>query len=404
LLQGPLGPFFKDLGQELREQYGVPVYQIVLNGGDQLFAQGPSCIPYTGTVDAWPRFFTRFIREHNISTVLAYGDCRIYHAEAKRVSLLEDGVRYFAFEEGYLRPNYITLEEGGVNGHSPVRHQAVEAYRPVHVAKDEQVIGGNFFRRMCFALAYDFVSTISLSTSYRHYQHHRPLTPVATAFYWSRGFLRKLLYKITEPSSKQIVNKRDFFLVPLQVHYDAQIKFHSHYESMEDFITEAMASFAGSGCRDNIVFKHHPMDRGHVNYRRFIQKLALRLGISDRVMYIHDQHLPTLLKACKGVVTINSTTALQAFYHRAPVKTMGAAFFDMPGLTFQGKLKDFWNNPSGLDNDFSDRFRAYLLDHGQINGSFYCHSEMTINNVIHYLNAQQAIRLEINAQCDGVSL
>jgi capsule polysaccharide modification protein KpsS len=29
------------------------------------------------------------------------------------------GIRFLAFEEGYLRPHFITLEEGGVNAFSP---------------------------------------------------------------------------------------------------------------------------------------------------------------------------------------------------------------------------------------------------------------------------------------------
>jgi capsular polysaccharide export protein len=402
LLQGPIGPFFKDLAQVLRQQYSVPVYRIVFNGGDLFFGESENTYSYKGTVEDWPTFFTDFIRDKKITSVLAYGDCRIYHSEAKRLSALEDGVRYFAFEEGYLRPNYITLEEGGVNGHSPVNRDAVEVYQPIHSPKGEEVIGGNFLNRMLFALAYDLLATFSTRKSFFHYQHHRPLTPFLTALYWNRGFLRKLLYRVAEPSCKKIARKGDFYLVPLQVHYDAQIEFHSQYEKMEDFIVDVLRSFKESDCKENLFFKHHPMDRGHVNYRQFILNTARNLGLEKQVYYIHDQHLPTLLKACRGVVTINSTTALQAFYHRAPVKAVGAAFFDMPGLTYQGDLHSFWLNPSGLDGDFSDRFKAYLLDHGQINGSFYSKLDLTIGNVIDYLAKQKAISLEVDPKRDGV--
>ena len=35
-------------------------------------------------------------------------------------------MRVFAFEEGYIRPNFITLEEDGVNGHSGLMSKSFE--------------------------------------------------------------------------------------------------------------------------------------------------------------------------------------------------------------------------------------------------------------------------------------
>jgi len=402
LLQGPLGPFFKRLEDQLRQECSEPVHRIVFNSGDVMQSNKATSILYDGKSEDWGSFFTRYIREHNITTVLAYGDCRYYHFEAKRICLIEQGVRYFAFEEGYLRPNYITLEEGGVNGHSPVNHASVVSYQAVHSPKDEIAVGGNFLRRAIYAVTYDWCAYWGLNLKTPFYKHHRPLTPFMTAFYWCRAFVRKYAYKLSEPNCLQLIENGQFFLVPLQVHNDAQIEFHSQYEKMEDFIVDVLRSFKESDCKENLIFKHHPMDRGHVNYRQFILNTARNLGLEKQVYYVHDQHLPTLLKACRGVVTINSTTALQAFYHRAPVKAVGAAFFDMPGLTYQGDLHSFWLNPSGLDGDFSDRFKAYLLDHGQINGSFYSKLDLTIGNVIDYLAKQKAISLEVDPKRDGV--
>jgi len=402
LLQGPLGPFNKHLTNALKAQ-GVAVYSIQFNGGDAFFSSPYGAVQYTGTLKNWPNFFTKFVRSNRIKTVLAYGDCRAYHREAKRICLLEDDVRYFAFEEGYLRPNYITLEEGGVNGYSPIKRSLVEPYAPVHSPREEVEMGGNMLRRACYAMSYDAIATLS-KIWFRHYQHHRPLTPIRTGLAWVRAYLRKQLYKFTQPDAATLVRRAPFFLVPLQVHNDAQIEFHSEFDGMEAFIEHVMSSFAASGCDAHLVFKHHPMDRGFTHYGALIKRLARGYNIESKVQYIHDQHLPTLLKHCKGVVTINSTTALQAFYHRAPVKALGDAFFDMEGLTYQGKLDTFWLEPSGLDDDFSDQFKAYLLEHGQINGSFYCHSEFTVQNVIEYLCRVNALPLKINPQGDGVCL
>lgn len=387
LLQGPLGPFFKNLSNELTKQH-IDVHRIVLNGGDQFYA-GENNIAYKDGLHGWPSFLIRFLRENNIATVITFGDCRSYHFDAKRVCLTQN-IRYFALEEGYLRPNYITVEEGGVNGYSPITHQAIEAYKPIHSPEYESVIPGNFLRRIIYSVIY-YNTGLLKRFVFENYEHHRSFSPLFEAFFWIRSFFRKWIYKLCEPSSNKIFKVKSGFLVPLQVFNDAQIEFHSNYNIIEDFIIEVMTSFSGSKSNHCLVFKHHPMDRGHVNYKKIIRTKAAELNIQDRVNYIHDQHLPTLLKSCKGVVTINSTTALQAFYHGAPVKVMGEALFDIKGLTHQGDISSFWQSPEEPDGIFSDQFKAYLLDHGQINGSFYCQYSMTIRNLIAYLKKLKAI-------------
>ena len=45
----------------------------------------------------------------------------------------------------------------------------------------------------------------------------------------------------------------------------------------------------------------------------------------------------------------------------------------MPGLTFSGSLKDFWSEAQSLEvnRELFRRFRSYLIEHTQLNGSFY---------------------------------
>jgi capsular polysaccharide export protein len=384
LLQGPLGPFFDHLARSFTG-VGLPVHKIHFNGGDESYYYQNNAISYTGRPEQWPVFLARFIRDHNIQLVMAYGDCRFYHHEAKRICI-NNHVRYSELEEGYYRPNYITLEMGGVNGHSPITQAGVKAYQPMHTVFDEVIMPGNIRKRIRYVIKY-YCSRVLKKLKFFHYLHHRTYSSAMDALLWTRAYWRKQLYQWLEPNVKNVIKRGEFFLVPLQVHNDAQIAFHSQYDSNEDFIQEVMESFSQGHRTEGLVFKHHPMDRGHVNYKCYINRLARELGISQQVKYIHDQHLPSLLKACKGVVTINSTTALQAFYHEAPVKVMGDAFFDMPGLTNQKTLAEFWNNPEKSDPEFSDRFRAYLLDHGQINGSFYCQFRFTCDNIVEYMQS-----------------
>lgn len=386
LLQGPLGSFFNRLQTEL-ESEGYAVQRFVFNGGDELYGRSASI--FNGELSDWRMYFLNSVRENNIKLVIAYGDCRALHVEAKIICQSE-GIQYFALEEGYLRPNYITIEDGGVNGHSPITRNGVLEYIPIHSPENEVVIPGNFLRRFFYATLYYNMAFLR-RFRFSHYQHHRSFNPVYEAACWVRGGLRKYWYKFTEAKTESLIQRGDFFLVPLQVHNDAQIQFHSTYDKIEDFIFDVLESFSKEEVSSRLILKHHPMDRGHVNYLDLIAKKTLELKLADRVDYIHDQHLPTLLKHCKGVVTINSTTALQAFYHRAPVKVMGDAFFNMEGLTHQDNLSSFWHEPIKPDAIFSDQFKAYLLDHGQINGSFYCQYSMTIRNLIAYLKKLKAI-------------
>jgi len=53
-----------------------------------------------------------------------------------------------------------------------------------------------------------------------------------------------------------------------------------------------------------------------------------------------------LLSNAAGIVTINSTVGTTGLYNRVPVKVLGNAVFDIPGLTSQQPLDAFWQDPS----------------------------------------------------------
>lgn len=174
---------------------------------------------------------------------------------------------------------------------------------------------------------------------------------------------------------EKLIQQKNFYLVSLQVHNDSQITHHSHYKNVEAFIEEVLISFAHFAPKNTtIVFKHHPLDRGHRDYTYFITKLANKLDVSQRVFYGCDMHLPSLIRASLGMITINSTTGLQSVYHKKPTKTMGKALYDIKGITDQKPLDEFWQNPTPPDYEFYLQFREYLIQQTQLNGSFYGHS------------------------------
>jgi capsular polysaccharide export protein len=131
-------------------------------------------------------------------------------------------------------------------------------------------------------------------------------------------------------------------------------------------------SFAAHADPDDLlVFKHHPLDRAYSDYSESIARAAERAGVASRVRYVHDLHLPSLLRAAKGTVVLNSTTGCASLHHGTPVKVLGEAVYDVEGLTYQGPLATFWSNPAVPDPTKYREFRSGLIAVSQLNGCFY---------------------------------
>lgn len=403
LLQGPMGPFFKRLMTSLQHQ-GADVYKINFNGGDEWYCSGKNVYRFSGSSEQWPDFLAQFITEHAISSVLVYGDCRLYHRLAKGVCE-QQGVNFYAFEEGYIRPNHITFEKNGVNGYSNIAKDGLASWENTDIEPEER-IGGHLSNRIRYCSMYYNVAFFRRK-HFPQYTHHRSFSPVFEARSWLRASRRYYWYKLTEFNVQKTLVKQysgRYFLVPLQVYNDAQIRFHSPYDSIEAFMDTLMSSFATHADQNDIlVFKHHPMDRGHTQYADAIRKMSRRYGLKNRVMYCHDQHLPTLLDHAKGVLTINSTTALSAFYHKASVKVLGEAFYDIAGLCSQQSLDEFWRAPAEIDYALFLRLRNFLSHHGQVNGSYYKAIDFSVGNIVAEMTRNGALPPVIEGKAVSVN-
>jgi len=375
LLQGPLGPFFKRLAADLAEA-GAEVHKVNFNGGDWLFSPGARSTPFRGKPEAWPAFFESLLDRLKIDIVLLFGDCRRYHRQASAIAAMR-GLDIGVFEEGYLRPDWITLELSGVNGHSTIpRNPDFYWSLPQRPACEPEQRVENAFRMAALWATLYYVAASVLRPFFPHYRHHRPLT-LLEALPWIRAGWRKLYFAIRE---RGVLNRlvedqsKQYFLVPLQVHNDSQVCVHSPYAEVSEFIDEVVASFAAHApAKLTLVIKHHPRDRGYHDYSARIRKLQQRFGLGKRLVYVHDLHLPTLLDHAFGAVVINSTVGLSALHRGVPTKTTGNAFYDMDGLTYQGSLDAFWSKAwaASPNRALFGRFRDYLQRCLLINGSYY---------------------------------
>lgn len=372
LLQGPVGPFFKRFGEDLRRR-GARVTKVNFNAGDALFYRGPDVIKYDGRVAQWPTRFREIVAERQVDAIFVFGDQRAIHAPVIAIAK-QLGIAVWAFEEGYLRPDYVTLEPGGVNGNSSMPKEAA-AYRDAALPEPAEplAIGATFGRHAMWTMMHSVALTFGF-WRYPRYVHHRNSGTFYNAFCWTRGALRKLKYKVTERGLlDDVVAHHDgkYFVLPLQVHCDSQLT-HSSYPSIEALIEEVVRTFAASAPADHLlVVKHHPHDTPYRDYTKALRAIGAKYGVGERLRYCHDLHLPTLLKHARGVVTMNSTVGISALHHRAPVKVLGRAVYDVHGLTSPQTLAEFFVDPAPVDYELYERFVAYLRAHNQINGSFY---------------------------------
>ena len=373
-LQGPMGDFFKQLEQRFLAA-GAQIYRIGFNVGDYFFSLKERYTPYRGTIEAWPAFVSSYMVDNQIDMIFLFGDCRYYQSTAIYAAKNLD-IEVFVFEEGYIRPDYITMERYGVNDYSrlpkdPNFYQGLEL--KVLVQPKDSAHSG--FKQGYSTIMYYLLGNL-FSWRYPHYKHHRSFSAKQELYLLLRNMVRKVLYAYKERHLLEKVEgdwSKRYFFVPLQTHNDFQILQHSTYRSVETFIVDVLDSF-GQYADDEmmLIFKHHPVDRGRKDYSPFICEKATALGLHDRVKVLHDVYLPSLLKHARGTVTINSTVGLSSLYHNTPVITMGNAVYDISGLTAtEMGLKTFWRKQPEVDQELYRRFKQYLIENSQINGSFY---------------------------------
>jgi len=374
LLQGLMGPLFRLIGQALRRD-GYGVHKVNFNGGDRLFWRLPNGINYKGSPKEWPETLARLIRDRRITDVVLFGDCRPMHMAA--IAVCRDlHIPVHVFEEGYIRPDWVTLELGGVNGHStlsrdPQWYRAEAAKLPA--APEHHPVPSSFRRRAVEGLSYNLADVLT-RWHYPYWENHRPWHPLVEGMGWLRKLLRR---KAAAARAQSLITTLDrsgdpYMLFPLQLDSDAQIRLHSSFAGIADALRTVMASFATHAPRSlRLVVKEHPLDNGVRDWRHETLSLAALHGIADRVDYLESGDIVPLARDSNGLVTINSTSGTLALALDVPVIALGQAIYDMEDITFQGSLDNFWREPGKPDAATFAAFRRVLIDRCLVAGGFF---------------------------------
>jgi capsular polysaccharide export protein len=374
-LQGPHGPFFRELGRRLVAA-GHRVARVNFNGGDVADWPMGDVFFFRDRPEAWPERVGALAGARGVTDLVLYGDCRPLHRTAIE-ALRPRGVRIHVFEEGYFRPDWITLERDGVNGHSRLILEpaalkaAFDPSVPVAPALAPLPPATPAMVRLCIR---HYLARGCLAPLFAHHRSHRPQSSWRELRAWLDCYRRRRFG--TDGERRRIdailADPAPMFLFTLQLDSDAQIRCHSPFSGMLEAIAVVIRSFAvGADPTDRLVIKNHPLDNGSVDYRRLIADLAAACGCADRVLFIEGGHLPTLLRCARGVVMVNSTAGLQAIHHGRPTKVLGRAIYALPGLVDQQPLDTYWRDPEPPDPLLYRALRRHLMTVCQFNGSFF---------------------------------
>jgi len=373
-LQGLAGPFFSRLGQALAAD-GHGVHRINFNGGDKLFWKLPGAVDYRGGRAGWPIFLSRILNDRGITDLVLFGDCRPLHSAAIQAARAA-GVQVHVFEEGYIRPDFVTLEIGGVNGHSGLsrdpRHY-LDAARKLPALGELPGVPSSFSRRAKEDLAYNFAA-LAASPFFHGYRTHRPWNILHEYIGWGLRLLRKggEQRKSADKLALLEASGRSYFVFPLQLNEDYQIRVHSQFTGMQPAIEMVLGSFARNApANELLVVKGHPLDNGLTDWNKRTRAVAQELGITDRVLFVEWADIDVLVREARGVVTVNSTTGTLSLRHGVPTAVLGDAVYDIPRITHQGGLDSFWASPSAPDMEVFDAFRRVLVDRCLIHGGYF---------------------------------
>lgn len=376
-LQGPHGPFFHKLGQMLRRT-GAQVWRVGFNAGDRAFwREATSYIPYQGSVEDWPEAFSSIMRDKAVTDIVLYGDVRPIHAEAVARAKAA-GIQVHVFEEGYMRPYWVTYERGGSNGNSRLMEMSVRDMRAAleHSDIDQPLPPASWgdMRQHIFygALYHGFV--LLANRRYRNFRPHRSLG-VRAEF---KLYLKRLLLMPFQAIDRRIATWRirhggfPYHLALLQLEHDSAFQAHSPFDTMSEFLETVVDGFArGAPSHHHLVVKAHPLEDGRVPIRHDLKRLAAEHGVSDRVHYVRGGKLAQLLDEARSAITVNSTAAQQVLWRGIPLKTFGEAVYAKPEFVSTKPLRDFFAGAERPDHKAYKDYRRFLLETSQVPGGYY---------------------------------
>jgi capsular polysaccharide export protein len=374
-LQGHPSWFSRRLASAF-EKEGCRVLHVNFCVGDAIYWLGRPSFNFRGALPEWPQYLRRLIARERITDILFYGDGRPYHRIAADVAA-DVGVNAYVYEFGYLRPDWITLERGGMSGRShfpsdPTMIRSIGERFPIPDLKARTRY--SMAKEMTHEISYNLVSYF-LHLAYPRYVADRYYNPIVEYLTGIPKQIRgaRMQREAKDRIAQLVRGRRTFYLMPLQLQCDYQLRHNSRYAHQGDAIREVISSFAAHAPAEaSLILKCHPLDNGGEDWPKHIRAGAKAAGLAeDRLVYIEGGDLGALLAHARGAVMINSTVGVRSLIAGCPVKILGTALFDIDGLTHQGVLDTFWQTPERPDASLVEALVRALAGTIQVKGDFF---------------------------------
>lgn len=376
-LQGPHGPFFSQLAKML-ELAGCACWRVGFNAADKVFWRSRnSFISFNKPRSDWQTTFTNLATEKNITDLVLYGDTREIH----HIAILEArklNITVHVFEEGYVRPYWVTYERDGSNGNSRLMQMSLAKMQEDLTTYDLEAPmppshWGDTRQHVFYGALYHWFVMFA-NQAFPHFKPHRSLT-VGQEF---KLYLKRLCLQPTHAIARKLATNRiqrggfPYHLVLLQLEHDASLQKHSPFGKTSEFLEMVIEQFAiGAPRHHHLVIKAHPLEDGRAAIRQSLKKLGHAFNISDRIHFVRGGKLAMLLDQAHSAVTINSTAAQQVLWRGLPLKIFGRAIYDKPEFVSHKELADFFAKPPPPNARGYRDFRRFLLETSQVSGGFY---------------------------------
>ena len=372
--------------------------RVTFGPADRYFNRGKPSVRFRGSADEFAVWLDKFSQSKSFGAVVLFGATRPLHAVA--CSYFEaKGIPVLCLEEGYLRPGYITAEVAGNNFRSPVANQlgadldwSGQVQPPASAASSFKQMAKNGFI---------YYAIHSLFAGYRERQgfHKRHRTNIGRElFCWFRNFVRSKRHGMKNMRRiEQLLENHDrnYFVVPFQVADDAQLTGVAsngwNNDSMALAVIESFAKFAHP--TQQLVFKVHPLERGHSDAVKVVSEIAEGCGVADRVHVVDTGSIGLLTRHSAGMITINSTSGFSAFNHGVPLAVLGKAIYAIPEICSVVQTTDdlnhFWTHGFVADRVVRLRYVEFIKARCLLPGDYYLGNEgdIAISQLVRKLEA-----------------
>ena len=300
---------------------------------------------------------------------IIYNDRRWNHYYAKRLLDLLN-YRYFIIERGIFRGQTTTCDPAGLASDSKFYKEAL-----VSDLIDCPITFSEGKRRKASTVKFGVHFCVRLIEGWllRKFVWHNSKSLL--------GYLRKV---ISRKPAHTLVPEPGYTLVPLQLNEDSQIKFHSPYETCDEFLAECISLLPDT---ENIVLAHHP-EAHDLQLENEYNNCTHVVGCSDE-----------LIKNAKQVFTINSTVGFKALELGIRVHFFGVSV---------GSKHPLANEYSGGELlEKSDRFgddRVFwnnLRHRYQLPGDIHCYSVLDLEQSFLNLIAKSKLTDAKSVASDG---